>query len=110
MGCSKIYLNLVMRKLFAGRAFEITSTILAIFTAGWTIGGVFVTAFQCHLPTPWSMLDNECIRVVAFGNYLASINVATEVLLVLVPLANWAQDNAVGNRFYVSAVFCTRLR
>jgi hypothetical protein len=110
MGCAKICLSLVMRKLFAGRLFEYTSVILAFFTGGWTISGVIVTAFQCRVPTPWNLLSNECIDTVAFGNYLASTNIATEVLLVLVPLAIWTQDASVGNRLYVSFVFWSRLR
>ncbi|KAF1925078.1 uncharacterized protein M421DRAFT_264518 [Didymella exigua CBS 183.55] len=110
MGCAKIYLSLVVRKLFAGRFFEYTSVILAVFTAGWTLSGVLVAAFQCRMPVPWNVLDNECIDVAAFGNYLALTNVATEVLLVLVPIALRTQDNSViGSRIYVSAIFCSRL-
>lgn len=111
MGCAKIYLSLIMRKLFTGRLFEYTSVILALFTAGWTISGVVVTAFQCQMPTPWNVLNSkECIDTMAFGNYLASTNIATEIMLVLVPLALWMQDNSVGNRLYISAVFWSRLR
>ncbi|KAF1351478.1 hypothetical protein EJ07DRAFT_36676, partial [Lizonia empirigonia] len=90
MGCAKISLSLVMRKMFYGRLFEYTSTILALFTAGWTISGIIVTAFQCQLPAPWNLSETDgCIDIAAFGNYLASTNIATEVLLVLIPLAIW---------------------
>jgi hypothetical protein len=111
MGCAKISMALVMQKLFVGRVFEYTSYILALFTAGWTVSGVIVIAFQCHLPTPWDLSrTGECIDTVAFGNYLASTNIMTEVLLVLVPLAVWTQKSPVGNRLYVSAAFWSRLR
>ena len=111
MGCAKISISLVMRKLFIGRHFEYTSIILAIFTAGWTISGVLVTGFQCRLPKPWDDLRaNDCIDIAAFGNYLASTNIVTEILLVLVPLAVWTHGSPVGNRLYVSAVFWSRLR
>jgi hypothetical protein len=110
MGCAKICLSLFMRKLFAGRLFEYTSVVLVIFTAGWTISAVIVTAFQCRMPTPWDVLSSDCIDIVAFGNYLISTNIATEILLVLVPLAIWTQETSVGNRLYVSAVFWSRLR
>lgn len=111
MGCAKISMALVMQKLFVGRVFEYTSYILALFTAAWTVSGVIVIAFQCHLPTPWDLLrTSECIDTVAFGNYLASTNIMTEVLLVLVPLAVWTQKSPVGNRLYVSAAFWSRLR
>lgn len=104
-------MSLVMQKLFVGRLFEYTSYILAFFTAGWTVSGIIVIAFQCRLPTPWdSLRTNECVDIVAFGNYLASTNIVIEVLLVLVPLAVWTQDSPVGNRLYVSAVFWFRLR
>lgn len=110
MGCAKICLSLFMRKLFVGRLFDYTSLVLIIFTAGWTISGVFVTAFQCGMPTPWDMLSSKCIDIVAFGNYLTSTNIATEVILVLVPLAIWTQETSIDNRLYVSAVFWSRLR
>lgn len=111
MGCAKICLSFIMRKLFTGRLFEYTSVILALFTAGWTISGVVVTALQCQMPTPWNVLNSkECIDIMAFGNYLASSNIATEIMLVLVPLALWMQDNSVGSRLYISAVFWSRLR
>lgn len=111
MGCAKISLSLVMRKLFSGRLFEYTSTILALFTAGWTISGIIVTAFQCQLPAPWNLSETDgCIDIAAFGNYLASMNIATEVLLVLIPLAIWIRGSTVGNRLYVSAAFVSRLR
>lgn len=111
MGCAKITMALVIRRLFSGRLFEHTSYVLALFTALWTISGVLVTAFQCRLPTPWDIIrTDECIDVLAFGNYLASTNIVTEVLLVMVPLAIWTQDTPIGNRLFVSAVFWLRLR
>lgn len=111
MGCAKISMALVMQKLFIGRLFEYTSYILALFTAAWTVSGIFVIAFQCHLPTPWDLTRaSECIDTIAFGNYLASTNIVTEILLVLVPLMVWIQKSPVGNRLYVSAVFWSRLR
>ncbi|KAH6629289.1 hypothetical protein C7974DRAFT_394220 [Boeremia exigua] len=110
MGCAKISMGLVLRRLFSGRLFEYTSYVLVLFTAGWTVSGIFVTVFQCKIPTPWDLLQtNECIDIVAFGNYLASTNIVTEMLLVLVPLAVWTQNTPVGNRLYVSAVFWFRL-
>ncbi|KAF2995386.1 hypothetical protein E8E13_004239 [Curvularia kusanoi] len=110
MGCAKISMALVMQKLFVGRVFEYTSYILALFTAAWTVSGVLVVAFQCHLPTPWDLARrSECIDTVAFGNYLASTNIVTEIMLVLVPLVVWTQKSPVGNRLYVSAVFWSRL-
>lgn len=62
------------------------------------------------MPIPWNVLSDDCIDIVAFGNYLASTNIATETLLVLVPFAIWVQETSVGNRLYVSAVFWSRLR
>ncbi|KAJ4983670.1 hypothetical protein SVAN01_10828 [Stagonosporopsis vannaccii] len=110
MGCAKIAMAMVIRKLFSGCLFEYTSCILAIFTAGWTISGFIVTAFQCRLPTPWDLMrTSECVDIVAFGNYLASTNIMTEALLVLVPLAIWVKKTAVGNRLFVSAIFWLRL-
>lgn len=111
MGCAKIAICLVIRRLFAGLLFEYTSLILALFTAGWTVSGIVVTVFQCRLPTPWDILKtDDCIDIAAFSNFLASTNIATEALLVLVPLAIWTRDRSVGNRLYVSTVFFSRLR
>ncbi len=104
-------MSITIQRLFIGRLFECTSYVLALFTAGWTVSGIFVTAFQCRIPTPWDLLrTSECVDIVAFGNYLASTNIMTEILLVLVPLAVWTQSAPVGNRLYVSIVFWVRLR
>jgi len=111
MGCAKITMALVLQRLFCGRLFEYTSYVLTLFTAFWTISGVLVTAFQCNLPTPWDLVrTNECVDILAFGNYLAATNIVTEILLVLVPLAIWTKNTPVGNRLFVSAVFWLRLR
>lgn len=111
MGCAKISMSIVIQRLFFRRLFECTSYVLAVFTAGWTLSGVLVTAFQCQLPTPWDLLQTSgCIDIIAFGNYLASTNLMTEILLVLVPLAVWTQSTPIGNRLYVSIIFWVRLR
>lgn len=111
MGCAKITMALVLQRLFCDRLFEYTSYVLMLFTALWTISGVLVTAFQCSLPTPWDFVrTNECVDILAFGNYLAATNIVTEILLVLVPLAIWTKNAPVGNRLFVSAVFWLRLR
>ncbi|KAF2029803.1 hypothetical protein EK21DRAFT_112479 [Setomelanomma holmii] len=110
MGCSRISVCLLIRKVLPGMVPKYTALVFAGFTAIWTVSGVLVTAFACNLPKPWNFLGNQhCYDVVAFVNYIAITNIVVEVLLVTIPLVVWNVRLSARKRISVSLVFLARL-
>jgi hypothetical protein len=111
MGCSRISVCILIKKLLPGAIPKYTAIVFAAFTAIWTISGILVAAFACKPPHPWNFLRNrQCIDVVAFVNYIAITNIVVEVLLVIIPLVVWNVRISATRRASVSFVFLARLR
>ncbi|EAT79572.2 hypothetical protein SNOG_13245 [Parastagonospora nodorum SN15] len=90
MGCARISICLVIRKVLPGTVPKYTALGFAGFTALWTLSGVIATAFACALPHPWIFVRNtQCYDVTAFVNYIGITNIIVEILLVLIPLVVW---------------------
>lgn len=110
MGCTRISVCLVIRKVLPGSVPKYTALAFAGFTALWTVSGVLVTAFACHMPHPWQFVGNhKCYDVVAFVNYIGITNIVVEVLLVIIPLVVWNLRISATRRVSVSLVFLARL-
>jgi hypothetical protein len=110
MGCARISVCLVIRKVLPGLIPKYTAIVFAGFTAVWTISGLIVTAFACGLPHPWHFTKNtKCYDVVAFVNYVSISNIVVEVFLVMVPLVVWNVRISATRRISVSLVFLARL-
>jgi hypothetical protein len=111
MGCARISVCLLIRKVLPGLVPRYTALFFAGFTALWTVSGVLATAFACNLPHPWKFIGNgHCIKVVSFVNYIGISNIVVEVVLVLIPLVVWNVRLSAGRRISVSLVFSARLR
>lgn len=111
MGCSRISVCLLIRKILPGIVPEYTALVFAGFTSIWMVSGIFVTAFACTLPHPWNFLGNtKCYNVVTFVNYIAITNIVVEVLLVAIPLVVWNVRISTRRQASVSFVFLARLR
>ena len=111
MGCARISVCFLIKKILPGRLVKWTTLIFAGFTLIWTIVGVCVTAFACKLPNPWVFVYAEdCIDVRAFVNYVCITNIASEGLLILIPLAIWNVRMSMTQTATVSLVFLARLR
>ncbi|KAF1850297.1 uncharacterized protein K460DRAFT_270336 [Cucurbitaria berberidis CBS 394.84] len=90
MGCARISVCLVIRKVLPGVVAKYTALVFASFTAIWTVSGVLVSAFPCNLPNPWRFTGaHNCYDLVAFVNYVGITNIVVEVLLVMIPLFIW---------------------
>jgi hypothetical protein len=110
MGCARISVCLVIRKVLPGLIPKYTALGFAGFTAIWTVSGIFATAFACSLPHPWRFVGNtNCYDVVAFVNYIGITNIVVEVLLVMIPLVVWNVRISATRRISVSLVFLARL-
>lgn len=111
MGCARISVCLLIRKVLPGYVPRYTALFFAGFTALWTVSGVLATALACTLPHPWKFIGNgHCIKVVSFVNYIGISNIVVEVVLVLIPLVVWNVRLSAGRRLSVSLVFSARLR
>ncbi len=111
MGFARLAVCLVIKNLLPGIVPKYTVLVFASFTALWTIIGILVSAFPCHLPTPWQFVDTQnCYDLVAFVNYISITNIVVEVLLVMIPLFIWNVRLSAGKRISVSLVFLARLR
>lgn len=110
MGCSRISVCLLVKKILPGSCAKRTACAFAVFSLLWTISGILVTAFPCSLPNPWNILQNKCINVVKFVNYVGITNIVVEVFLVMIPLFVWNLRLSAGRSVSVSCVFLARLR
>jgi hypothetical protein len=111
MGCSRISVCLLIRKILPGVVPKYTALVFAGFTSIWMVSGIIVTAFACGLPHPWKFLENtKCYNAIAFVNYLAVTNIVVEVLLVAIPLVVWNVRISTRRQASVSLVFLARLR
>ncbi|KAF2260658.1 hypothetical protein CC78DRAFT_584562 [Lojkania enalia] len=108
-GCARISACLLIKKILAGNLVKYTALVFIAFTTIWTISGVFVTAFPCHLPRPWDFQNNKCYNLVQFVNYVGITNIVVEVILVLIPLFVWNIRLEAGRRVSVSFAFLSRL-
>lgn len=112
MGCARISLCLLIKKILPGRTARITALGFAFFTAFWTVSGVLVASFPCSLPNPWqsSGQGKTCIDRFRFVNYVGSTNIIVEILLISIPLCIWNVRTSAGRRMSVSLLFLSRLR
>lgn len=110
MGCSRISVCLVIRKVLPGRVPKYAALGFAAFTALWMVSGVLVTAFACSLPHPWNFIHNtKCYDVITFVNYIGVTNIVVEIILVVIPLVVWNVRLSASRRVSVSLVFLARL-
>jgi hypothetical protein len=111
MGCSRISVCLLIKKILPGTVPKYTALVFVGFTAVWMTSGMLVTAFACNLPHPWNFIKKSgCYDVVAFVNYVGITNIIVEVLLVILPLVVWNVRISTTRRTSVSLVFLARLR
>ena len=111
MGCARLSVCFLIRKILPGVVARCTVLVFACLTSIWTVTGIIVAIFACRLPTPWKFMQfDTCYNVVAFVNYIGITNIILEVLLVMVPLFIWNVRLSAGKRASVSLMFLTRLR
>lgn len=109
MGCARISVCLLIKKILPGTNAKYTAIVFAVFSALWTVSGVFVTAFPCTPPNPWESQGKRCFNLLKFVNYIGITNIVVEVLLVSIPLFVWNLRLTAGRRLSVSACFLSRL-
>lgn len=109
MGCARISVCLLIKKVLPGPCAKYTASVFAICSALWTVSGVLVAAFPCALPNPWEHENNKCFDLVKFVNYIGITNIIVELMLVSIPLFVWNLRLTAGRRVSVSTCFLSRL-
>ncbi|KAH7127193.1 hypothetical protein B0J11DRAFT_402434, partial [Dendryphion nanum] len=102
MGCARISVCLLIKKILPGTNAKYTAIVFAVFSALWTVSGVFVTAFPCTPPNPWESQGKRCFNLLKFVNYIGITNIVVEVLLVSIPLFVWNLRLTAGRRLSLS--------
>lgn len=87
LGLAKSSVCVHQFKLFPFRASRLSSTGLMSLIGIWTITALFVIAFECKLPTPWSITSSDkCIDLLAFWTYYGIFNI-TDIALIALPVS-----------------------
>ncbi|RDL36097.1 Uncharacterized protein BP5553_06709 [Venustampulla echinocandica] len=107
---SKLSVVMFIRAISPG-TFNERATLAGIgITALWGFTSIITVAFQCHLPNSWETIQNTCFDRKAFWNYTNSINIAIDLLLVLMPLAMvWKLQLAKKRKVMIVSCFGTRV-
>jgi hypothetical protein len=80
------------------------------FIGAWTVASVFAIAFQCHLPSPWAFGGDDCVDQFALNIGIHALNIATDMLLVVIPFVMMQQVQiSTGKRWVVTGLFGSRL-
>ncbi|KAL9610306.1 MAG: hypothetical protein Q9204_009089, partial [Flavoplaca sp. TL-2023a] len=88
LGLAKSSVCVHQFKLFPFRASRLSSTVLMSLIGIWTITALFVIAFECKLPNPWSITSSEkCIDLLAFWTYYGVFNIITDIALIALPVS-----------------------
>jgi hypothetical protein len=111
MGCARISVCFLIKKILPGSVASTSVMVFAVFTLLWTVSGLFVTAFPCSVPNPWQFdTSKKCIDLIKWVNYVGITNIVIEILLIMIPLVVWNLRTSAGKRLSVSLVFLARLR
>ncbi|KAL8788533.1 MAG: hypothetical protein Q9213_001606 [Squamulea squamosa] len=65
-----------------------SSTVLMSLIGIFTTTALLVIAFECRLPTPWSITPGgKCIDLLAFWTYYGIFNIITDIALIALPVS-----------------------
>ncbi|KAF4629830.1 hypothetical protein G7Y89_g8316 [Cudoniella acicularis] len=104
----KISIILFIRGLGPMQVHAVISKVFGVSLLVWGVASVFGWAFQCHAPF-WRPIDNVCPNILPFWNSVSSINVITDVLLILWPSwIVWNLHAALSRRVLIISLFSTR--
>jgi hypothetical protein len=92
------------------RSVWILCQILLLVIALWTTSGIFALAFQCELPKPWISAPGRCIDQQAMYIALDTINIITDVALVVLPIFMiWSVQTSLKTKLQVVGLFGVRI-
>ncbi|MCJ1246644.1 hypothetical protein MMC30_003853 [Trapelia coarctata] len=76
----------------------------------WSVISLLAAAFQCSLPKVWATLSPQCFNQRAFWTYFGISNIATELLLIILPIFIIAPINAsISRKLLIISCFSARI-
>ncbi|KAI4270524.1 MAG: hypothetical protein L6R38_007107 [Xanthoria sp. 2 TBL-2021] len=88
LGLAKSSVCIHLYKLFPYRASRQSSAVMMSLIGIWTVTALLVVAFECKLPTPWSITSSgKCIDLLAFWTYYGIFNIITDTALIALPVS-----------------------
>lgn len=88
VGLNKISVVLFCQRIFVGRGFKIACWSCMGIVAGWSIGAIAATIWQCvPIPGSWDKsIEAKCIDSSAFWTAYAVGNIFTDALVLCLPI------------------------
>lgn len=83
-----------------------------MIVGAWAVTGLFVVAFQCKLPQPWSFTQGQgkCADLLTFWTYFGIMNILTDLALHALPLPIFIKLQVrVSQKAVIIACYSTRL-
>ncbi|OAP64664.1 hypothetical protein AYL99_00636 [Fonsecaea erecta] len=86
---AKLSMLFLYLRIFSSRGFRIAAYIVMFICVGTAIGTIFPTIFACHpIQKAWTpTLPGKCIWTPGIWYSSSSINIATDVMIILLPVA-----------------------
>jgi hypothetical protein len=86
--CSKLASAMSLRMMTREKRLWVV-LVCEIIVVVWGISALFVSLFECHLPSPWDTSDpSRCIDRMSFWTYFSAANIATDGAILLVLMDN----------------------
>lgn len=87
LGLVKISVCLHVYGLSPVRVQRTASLAVGCFCALWALTSFIVIAFQCKLPHTWEVVSGgKCIHELAFWTYFGTLNMLTDLALIVLPV------------------------
>lgn len=108
---SKISLGLLFKNLMTSRRYLRTNQVLMGVIIAWAVGSILALALRCSMPTPWQWnTPAKCINQTALFQAIATLNILTDVAIVLLPCMLIRSVQLSGwKRFRIMALLATRI-
>lgn len=83
---------------------------IGVLVTIWTVTSVFVIAFQCQIPKTWELNGKKCISEIAFWSYFETVNIITDLMLILLPLSIvWVLQARKARKAIIFGCFAVRI-
>ena len=97
--------------------------IIGLVVILWAATAIVSAAFQCHLPKPWDYIHQSCfdrvsslpgldsddfslsLEQISWANYVAIMNILTDLCLIVLPLVIVARLKAANNKKVILTLF-----
>ena len=110
-GLTKLSICLLIRHIASQGRLNVANLALGCVVIGYVVVGVFTTAFQCGLPSPWLVnASHECPSRGPIYVFNGIISILTDLALCALPVAMmWDVQAAPKKKLIIMGLFGTRI-